>query len=507
MALLWVKVFKLKSMRLYYFTAILCFQFFTSFSQISKDDKIFKALRKNDSLLFDVAFNRCELAILDEIIHDDFEFYHDKAGITSSKSEFISSIKNGICNLNYKPIRKLELQSLEVFTLLKNGEVYGAIQNGKHHFFALEKDKPEYLTSTAQFSHLWLFVQNKWKLSRVLSYNHQEPPSPINQSLLFKDKAETEKWMKSMRIPALGIGVIKDGKIVESTVYGQLAPGKPAPHNSIFNVASLTKPITALVALKLINEGKLSLDEPLHKYWIDPDISKDSRVKKLTPRIILSHQTGFPNWRYQKADGKLAFEFEPGTRYQYSGEGMEYLRIAIEKKLNTTLEKLAQHYIFEPLEMKDTHFVWNVNVNEERFAKWHSGNGELYVTDKNKKANAADDVLTTIPDYLKFMQHIVNGAGLNPALYDEMIKNQVKIKEDKYFGLGWSIDENIGDGERALVHGGDDKGVHTIAFLLPKSKQGLLIFTNCDNGTDIYIPTILAYWGKLGQGIIDVEMK
>lgn len=64
----------------------------------------------------------------------------------------------------------------------------------------------------------------------------------------------------------------------------------------------------------------------------DPDIADNPYVKKLTTRIILSHQTGFPNWRGNNADGKLTFEFEPGTKYQYSGEGYEYLRKALEKK-------------------------------------------------------------------------------------------------------------------------------------------------------------------------------
>ncbi len=470
-------------------------------------DDLFRTLRARDSLLFDVAFNRCELGVLDQLIGDNFEFYHDQSGITQSKSGFIKSIQDGICSLNYKPRRQLDASSLTVFPLKNEGVLYGAIQTGVHHFFALEKDKPEYLTSSARFTHLWLLTKGTWRLSRVLSYDHQTPPATPPAAPLFNDRVETEKWMRQNRIPALGIGYIKDGKIVEATVYGQLERGRPAPNNAIFNVASLTKPVTALLILKLVNENKWRLDEPLYRYWLDPDLASDPRVKKLTTRHVLSHQTGFANWRHQQPNGKLAFDFEPGTRYQYSGEGMEYLRKAVEKKFKRSLDELAKEYIFKPLQMNDTHFTWADDMDESRFAKWHTGNGTLYDTDKNKTANAADDLLTTVPDYLAFMQHVLDGAGLHPTLYKEMTKNQVMIKPNKYFGLGWSIDENIGDGERVLMHGGDDKGVHTIAFLLPKSKQGFLIFTNCDNGTDIYIPTILAYLGKLGQGIIDVETK
>jgi hypothetical protein len=88
-----------------------------------------------------------------------------------------------------------------------------------------------------------------------------------------------------------------------------------------------------------------------------------------------------------------------------------------------------------------------------------------------------------------------------------MISNQVTIKSNKYFGLGWWVDENIGDGEKPIVHGGDDKGAHTFAIMLPESKEGLLIFTNSDNGTDIYVQIILAYLGTKGQDVIDVETK
>jgi len=356
---------------------------------------------------------------------------------------------------------------------------------------------------------IWMNEKGNRELLTDLTLNYKECAieDSINENLLFKDKKETEKWLAKNNIPALGIGYIKDGKISETMVYGELEKGKPAPVNSIFNVASLTKPITAMVALKLVNAGKWSLDEPIYKYWIDPDLYNDPRAKKLTTRHILSHQTGFPNWRYKSPDGELAFEFDPGTKYQYSGEGFEYLRKALEEKFGETLDHLANELIFKPLGMHDTRFFWDKTMDETRFAKWHDKSWNLYETEKDTFVNAADDLLTTIEDYSKFMVHIMNGAGLSNELYTQMVSNQVRIKSNKYFGLGWYVDENITEGENAIIHGGDDKGVHTMAFILPKSKQGLLIFTNCDNGTDVYIPTVLHYLGKSGQGIIDVETK
>ncbi|KAF0129434.1 MAG: beta-lactamase [Bacteroidetes bacterium] len=477
-------------------------------AQVEKSSTLYKTIKEKDSLLFNLGFNNCDIAQFENLLSENFEFYHDQAGITNSKAAFISGIQNGLCKLTYKPKRVLAENETEVYPLEKNGVLYGAIQTGIHNFYAVESNNHEYLTSIARFTHVWILEKGGFKLTKGLSYDHKDFEKPFNQELLFIDKNETERWLKQKHIPALGIGFIKDGKIEQISVFGDLQPNISAPLNTIWNVASMTKPITAIVALKLINAGKWDLDEAIYKYFTDPDVEDDPRAKLLTTRIILSHQTGFPNWRGDNEDGKLSFEFEPGTKYQYSGEGYEYLRKALEKKFKRSLEQLASELIFKPLKMKDTRFIWDEKMDSTRFAKWHNEKGELYETQKNKTANAADNLLTTVEDYAKFLVHILNGAGLTDKLYKEMITNQVKINEYKYWGLGWWVDENINDNKDfALVHGGDDIGVHTITFIVPKTKQALLIFTNCDNGTDAFAEILVKFLGKDGVGILNIEMK
>lgn len=75
--------------------------------------------------------------------------------------------------MNYKATRELVPNSLSIHLLKNNGEIYGAIQNGKHHFYGEEENRPKFLTSTADFTHLWIIEDNDWKVKRVLSYNHQ----------------------------------------------------------------------------------------------------------------------------------------------------------------------------------------------------------------------------------------------------------------------------------------------------------------------------------------------
>jgi len=480
----------------------------TTFGQVEKSSELYKSIEIKDSLLFNVGFNNCDIKQFEILVSENFEFYHDQSGITNSKAEFISGIQNGLCKLTYKPKRILANNKMEVYPLEKNGVLYGAIQTGNHNFYAVEESKAEYLTSVAKFTHVWILENGDFKLSKGLSYDHKDFEKPFNEEILFIDKNETERWLKQKQIPALGIGFIKDGKIEQISVFGELQTNKPAPINTIWNVASMTKPITAIVALKLINARKWDLDEPIYKYYTDPDIANDPRAKLLTTRIILSHQTGFPNWRGNNKDGKLSFEFDPGTKYQYSGEGYEYLRKAIEKRFKKSLEQLASELIFKPLKMKDTRFIWDDKMDSTRFAKWHNEKGELYEIQKNKTANAADNLLTTVEDYSKFLVYILNGAGLSDKLYKEMIADQVRINDYKHFGLGWWVDENINENKDfALVHGGDDIGVHTIAFIVPKTKQALLIFTNCDNGPNAFAEILVKFLGKDGEGILNIEMK
>ena len=172
------------------------------------------------------------------------------------------------------------------------------------------------------------------------------------------------------------------------------------------------------------------------------------------------------------------------------------------------MEQLAQELVFNPLNMNNTSFVWNKKMDSGPFASWHSADGKLYDTDKFYKANAADNLLTTIEDYSKFVQHILNGAGLTDSLYKDMIAEQVRVNSLKHFGLGWWVDEQINEhGDFALVHGGDDIGVHCIAFIVPHSKKALVIFTNSDNGTKAFEEILRFYLEKDAEGIFNAEMN
>ena len=104
--------------------------------------------------------------------------------------------------------------------------------------------------------------------------------------------------LKRHKAAAVGVSIINAGRVTWTGTFGEQASGVPATAATMFNVASLAKPVTAEVAMRLVSSGVISLDESMATHWVDADIANDPRHKLLTPRIALSHQTGLPNWAH-----------------------------------------------------------------------------------------------------------------------------------------------------------------------------------------------------------------
>ena len=141
----------------------------------SKKSELYYLLKEKDSLMFELSYNQLDTRILEELATEDIEFYHDQGGATYTKEDFINGMK-GLGTLSYKARREHINGSTEVHPMYKNGELYAAILKGEHAFYAKEpNDKPEYLTSTAKYTILWVLRNDEWKMSRIYSYDHQAP--------------------------------------------------------------------------------------------------------------------------------------------------------------------------------------------------------------------------------------------------------------------------------------------------------------------------------------------
>lgn len=314
---------------------------------------------------------------------------------------------------------------------------------------------------------------------------------------------EVSTWLVDANLPGIAIATIEDGSVTQTILEGRDVKGNKITSSTLFDVASLTKTITTLATLKLVEQGDLDLDEPLYKYWIDPDLQKDLRHQKLTSRNILSHRSGFKNWRYMYEDEKLSFDFAPGEKFQYSGEGFEYLRNALEHKSDTSLEKLTDLLVFKPLGMKNSSMVWNNKMESLDFAGSHDKEGKAYEYEKSYKANAADNLLTTLSDFGKLTTALVNNSYLDISLFKEMSQPHSKVREGISFGLGWIVFENLPNGEYALFNAGSDTGVNSLVVLLPKSKRGLIVMTNGDNGRALAMKAISVFLGDTGNKILE----
>lgn len=346
-------------------------------------------------------------------------------------------------------------------------------------------------------------MRSKLLLLLLLTIIFFLPISSIAQqkrNIIQEHQDDILNWLTEYDVPAVGIGIIENGELSSYKVFGEIWAGVPAPDNTIFAIASVTKTIVAMVTLKLVEAGQWDLDEPLYKYWIDPDVAGDERYKKLTTRYILSHQSGLPNWRTDLKSKKLDFLFIPGEKYSYSGEGFEYLKKALEHKFNKSLEELSDSILFTPLGMKSTKYYWGEEIDESRYAYKHDSEGKVYEEGIQKYANAAYGLLTTVEDYSKFGIDVINQAGLSNNLFNEMVSTQINIKENIDQGLGWQIIRNLPDGEYGLLHEGGSNGVSTLVVLLPVSKRGIVIFTNGDKGDKVYLK-VLETFIDVGQTI------
>ncbi|MBY0572522.1 MAG: beta-lactamase family protein [Undibacterium sp.] len=322
---------------------------------------------------------------------------------------------------------------------------------------------------------------------------------------------EVPSLLKKFSISNASIVKIEDGKISLNKVYGEQSKGVLATATTLYNVASMTKPITAEVVLRLASipqdmkfsakctARKISLDERMSSYWIDPDIANDSRSELLSPRLSLSHKSGFPNWRYQ-TNGKLSFVHTPGEIFGYSGEGYNYLTKFVEKKSHCTFEELAQHLLFDPLSMKDTTYT-NRDWIKHRIAIPTDAEGKELKPVIASSYNAADLLYSTTTDYAKLMVSVMQNKGLTDELAKQRMQVQTSRKDEICkssksvtcpsevgIGLGWEVYQL--EHSVYLMHTGKDEGIFTFAYINSTTRSGIVVFTSSENGYKIILPIL-----------------
>jgi CubicO group peptidase (beta-lactamase class C family) len=181
----------------------------------------------------------------------------------------------------------------------------------------------------------------------------KEIKAPISQL-----EHDVPDLMKKGGVPGVAIAVVRGGKTtwVHGLGVKNANNAQPVTTETVFEAASLSKPVFAYGVLKLVEQGKLGLDVPLTTYLPKPFVAGDERLAKITARIVLSHRIGFPNWPAD--DGSVSIYFTPGERFSYSGEGYIYLQRVVEKITGEGLNEYMTEAVFTPLGMTSSSYVW-----------------------------------------------------------------------------------------------------------------------------------------------------
>lgn len=334
-------------------------------------------------------------------------------------------------------------------------------------------------------------------------------------------EAAVAKSIQRARVTGAGIAVFDRGKIVYLKAYGLRDTEKrlPLTPDSVMTAASLTKAAFATMVMGLVHEGVIDLDKPVYEYLPKPlpeypryaDLASDPRYKLLTMRILLDHSSGLPNWRRFTADGKLRIYFTPGSRFAYSGEGIDLAQMVVETVTKRPITALMNARLFEPLGMRRTSMVWEPRF-ESDYANAYDERGKSLGPQRRTAGDAAGGMQTTLRDYARFVQAVLSGAIPDPRSRGAMLGPQIQILSAHEFpslaretntaadralrlsyGLGWGLYWTP-YGKAFFKEGRDDGWRHyVVCFDGPKT--GLLIMTNSSNGEDIYDPLLRALIG------------
>lgn len=245
--------------------------------------------------------------------------------------------------------------------------------------------------------------------------------------------ATVTQLMQSAEVPGIGVAILNDGKVVFEKAYGVRDREKnlPLTPDSVMTAASLTKAAFAYLVMQLVRQGRIDLDKPVYEYLLKPlpdypdysDLKNDEQYRSITARMLLSHTSGFPNWRAFEPDHKLRIQFKPGTHFAYSGEGIVLLQFVVETITGENLEDLMREKVFGPLGMTRTSMVWQSQF-ESDFANGYDEYGRSLGPQRRQKPDAAGSMQTTLHDYSLFVAAVMNGKGLSKKTWEEMLRAQ-----------------------------------------------------------------------------------
>jgi CubicO group peptidase (beta-lactamase class C family) len=330
------------------------------------------------------------------------------------------------------------------------------------------------------------------------------------------------RLIEAARVTGAAVALFHDGKVVYLKAYGlrDVEKNMPLTPDSVMTAASLTKAAFATVIMRLVQRGTLDLDKPIEQYLGKPlgdfapyaDLKDDPRTARLTLRILLSHTTGFANFRAFEDDHKLHIHYDPGTHYGYSGEGINLAQFVVEKVTGRSTTQLMQEELYSPLKMSRTSMIWLPRF-ESDFANGYDEYGRSLGPERRRNPNAAGSMQTTPRDYATFLSALLRGEVLSAAARHKMLSQQIRIHSAHQFpslntetttaydpialsyGVGWGLYKSPYG--LAFFKEGHDEGWRNLALCFMNG-DGILVMTNSSNGEGIFRPLLETLLGETG---------
>ncbi|MBQ1543008.1 MAG: beta-lactamase family protein [Caulobacteraceae bacterium] len=330
--------------------------------------------------------------------------------------------------------------------------------------------------------------------------------------------------MRANDVKGLALALIRDGRVVYVRTYGlrDVERDLPLEPDTVMYAASLTKATFAYMVMQLVDEGKVDLDRSIADYLPKPlpaypkyaDLAGDERWRRLTPRILLDHTTGFQNFRWLDPDGKLRFHRDPGTRYGYSGEGVNLMQFVLEQGLGLDVGQEMQRRVFDRFGMTRTSMLWRADF-AANVANGYTADGKLQPHDRRENVRAAGSMDTTIADWSRFLAGVARGEGLSAKAKAEMIRLQVPIDSVRQFptltpettdenkavrlgyGVGWGVFETPFG--HAYFKEGHDDGTRNYGLCVEPRRACIVLMSNSDRTEGIYKALVDELMGDVGM--------
>jgi CubicO group peptidase (beta-lactamase class C family) len=300
--------------------------------------------------------------------------------------------------------------------------------------------------------------------------------------------------LKTARVPGLSVALITNGQLASEHGFGVKSAGKPDPvtTRTVFEAASLTKPLFAYLALLAVDSRLLDLDLPLVTY-LDSETIEGKLIQhplnaegfrrdwfeRISARHVLSHSSGMPH--IEKGVPFPLF-FEPGSKFKYSATGYYFLQLVMEQLKGEPLEIFAERELFQPLSMERSSLVWLDRLGTD-VADGHDRRSRPQAIRKYQRAHAAASMYTTAGDYARFIIAILTVNGLTDSSRREMLTPQVAIEDNDCWGLGLGIERSGTDD--ALWQWGDYGIFHNFVIAYPDRGAAVVYLSNSNNGLGI----------------------